>query len=141
MEAGFPRIHGFVYDVGEGLLRKLDIDFKAEIKKCVRFAFDVLILHVSLCVWIDLSSHPTDRIGSTPSPRNAPVNHRSPKSTQNSTDPTVKMNRNLAIYKLYDFKNSGILMKRALDEAEEQEEQEQQKKAATATAAAAGKKK
>ena len=40
MEAGFPRIHGFVYDVGEGLLRKLDIDFKAEIKKCV-----------FLCVW------------------------------------------------------------------------------------------
>jgi carbonic anhydrase len=33
VEAGFPRIHGFVYDVGEGLLRKLDIDFKSEVKK------------------------------------------------------------------------------------------------------------
>ncbi|TFJ86371.1 hypothetical protein NSK_002579 [Nannochloropsis salina CCMP1776] len=56
VEAGIPRIHGFVYDVGEGLLRKLAIDFRTEVKK------------------------------------------------------------NLAIYKLYDFKNSGIFMKKALDE-------------------------
>lgn len=30
---GFPRIHGFVYDIGEGLLKKLNIDFKAEVAK------------------------------------------------------------------------------------------------------------
>ncbi len=44
VEAGFPRIHGFVYDVGEGLLRKLDIDFKAEIKKCVFYVCGVVEL-------------------------------------------------------------------------------------------------
>jgi len=31
VEAGIPRIHGFVYDIGEGLLRKLDIDFRTEV--------------------------------------------------------------------------------------------------------------
>lgn len=33
MEKGYPRIHGFVYDIGEGLLQRLDVDFKTIIKK------------------------------------------------------------------------------------------------------------
>ncbi|CAM9957942.1 unnamed protein product, partial [Sphacelaria rigidula] len=28
-----PKIHGWVYDVGTGLLKRLDIDFKSEIRK------------------------------------------------------------------------------------------------------------
>ncbi|KAM3573088.1 hypothetical protein VYU27_004900, partial [Nannochloropsis oceanica] len=67
VEAGIPRIHGFVYDIGEGLLRKLDIDFRTEVKK------------------------------------------------------------NLAIYKLYDFKNSGIFMKQALDDKEGEDAKSEKK--------------
>jgi len=30
---GYPRIHGFVYDIGNGYLRELEIDFKKEVSK------------------------------------------------------------------------------------------------------------
>jgi hypothetical protein len=33
----------------------------------------------------------------------------------------LRIHRNLAIYKLYDFKNSGILLKEAMAEAEAEE--------------------
>uniref|UniRef100_A0A7S1N9X7 Carbonic anhydrase n=1 Tax=Eutreptiella gymnastica TaxID=73025 RepID=A0A7S1N9X7_9EUGL len=36
---GLPRIHGMVYDVGEGLLRKLDLDFKHSIRE-MRHIYD-----------------------------------------------------------------------------------------------------
>ncbi|CAM9734018.1 unnamed protein product [Ectocarpus fasciculatus] len=31
--SSMPKIHGWAYDVGNGLLKELDIDFKAEIRK------------------------------------------------------------------------------------------------------------
>ncbi len=46
-----------------------------------------------------------------------------PKTHTNPAPPPKKKkhHRNLAVYKLYDFKNSGILMKNALDEAQAEE--------------------
>lgn len=32
-KSGFPRIHGMVYDIRDGLLSELKIDFKAELEK------------------------------------------------------------------------------------------------------------
>jgi carbonic anhydrase len=33
---GYPRIHGFVYDIAEGLIKDLNIDFKAKVRRMSR---------------------------------------------------------------------------------------------------------
>lgn len=34
-QGGMPKIHGWVYDVGTGLLKRLDIDFKVRARICL----------------------------------------------------------------------------------------------------------